>query len=136
MTSAVAVLTEAEGCAVGGVVRVPVVKGLKDTIEALQRGLDVSEDALADAVGVNARSVGRWREGLTFPQREARDCLDRLSALVDRLYDTFTSVDAVRAWLYADSRYLGYLKPVDAIRAGRIDRVTAALDAFDAGLFI
>lgn len=54
---------------------------------------------------------------------------------MDRLYDTFTGADAVRAWLYADSRYLGYLKPVDALRSGRIDRVLAALDASDTGLF-
>jgi hypothetical protein len=38
--------------------------------------------------------------------------------------------------MHADNRYLGYLRPVDAIRSGRIDRVTAALDAFDAGTFI
>lgn len=54
---------------------------------------------------------------------------------MDRLYDTFTGADAVRAWLHADSRCLGYLRPVDALRAERIDRVLAALDASDSGLF-
>ena len=34
------------------------------------------------------------------------------------------------------NRYLGGMTPADAVRAGRIDRVEAALEAFDSGVFL
>ncbi|MHB1005347.1 MAG: MbcA/ParS/Xre antitoxin family protein [Chloroflexota bacterium] len=57
-------------------------------------------------------------------------------ALRHRLLGTFTTAEAARAWLNAANRYLGGLTPADALRVGRLDRVEAALEALDSGVFI
>lgn len=53
--------------------------------------------------------------GETHPQRTARE---RLAELLE------------------PSRYLGGIRPAEAIRAGRADRVEAALDVLDSGVFV
>jgi hypothetical protein len=59
-----------------------------------------------------------------------------LNALHHRLCDTFGGSEARRAWLRASNRHLGGLAPADAMRAGRVDRVDAALEALDSGVYV
>jgi hypothetical protein len=59
-----------------------------------------------------------------------------LLGLDARLRETFDSAEAIRGWLNAENRYLGGLTPAEAVRAGRVDRVEAALEALDSGVFI
>lgn len=40
------------------------------------------------------------------------------------------------AWLNANSAYLGGIKPLAALRVGRIDAVDAAIEALDSGVFL
>jgi len=70
-----------------------------------------------------------------FPQRTRRR-LDQLSQVKDHLYQTFSSAQAVHAWMNNDSPYLGGLQPAEVLRAGRIDRIEAALSALDYGAFV
>jgi hypothetical protein len=42
----------------------------------------------------------------------------------------------VREWLHAPNHSLGGFSPVAALRLGRVDRVEAALDALDGGIFV
>jgi hypothetical protein len=86
---------------------------------------------------VSPRSPDRWREG-TYPQTETREKLATLDALYQRLMISFGDDDAeaLHTWLHADNRYLGGLKPDDALKAGRFDRVEAALVARDEGFFV
>jgi transcriptional regulator with XRE-family HTH domain len=109
---------------------------LTQLIEALGASLGLSRSDLAQAVGVTSRSIDRWLSGDAFPQREARDRLASLESLAERLHETFTTEDAARAWLHDATRYLGGLTPADALRAGRLDRVEAALEALDSGIFV
>jgi transcriptional regulator with XRE-family HTH domain len=102
----------------------------------LSRDLGFSTATLAQATGTSPRTVERWRSGETLPQRGARRQLAILLALDMRLRETFDSAEAIRAWLNAENRYLGGLTPTEAVRAGRIDRVEAALEALDSGVFI
>ena len=67
------------------------------------------------------------------PRHGAKDCLEALAALDERLNETFVSWEAARSWLAAPSRYLGDLAPIEAIRAGRTDRVMALVEAIDSG---
>lgn len=97
--------------------------------------LRVPEEMLAGALAVDVRALSRWRQGM-HPQRATRERLAALDRLHGRLVESFGDADDLRAWLNADSRYLGGLKPVEALGAGRLDRVEAALEALDSGFFV
>jgi transcriptional regulator with XRE-family HTH domain len=101
----------------------------------VERELGLTAAELAGALGVSQRTVGRWRTGATLPQRAARDRLAELSDLNRRLHETFAD-EAVPVWLRAPNRYLGDLTPAELLRLGRLDRVGAALEVVDSGIFL
>ena len=109
---------------------------LEGILEQLETQFGLSSGQLATAVGTTSRTLDRWRTGESFPQREARHRLDHLIALSERLDETFATPESVLAWLRANSTYLGGLKPVEVLQAGRVDRVLAAIEALDSGAFL
>lgn len=106
-------------------------------VEELQRDLGLSINDLAAALQVEPRTVQRWRVGNgTRPQREARHRLVALLRLRQGLHEFFESAEYGRDWLNEPSRYLGWMTPVDAIRAGQPDRAEAALEVMREGMLI
>ena len=105
-------------------------------IEALEGGLGIEGGELAAVLGASARTVERWRTGRTYPQHEARERLAELVAVETHLGETFDGPESGRAWLRSGNPYLGGLAPLEALRAGRADRVQAALEALDSGVFV
>lgn len=103
-------------------------------IAELETRLGIEEREIALALGISTRSLNRWSSGETHPQRESRMRLARLLTLAERLEEAFG--ENANEWLESDSRYLGGLKPIEALRAGRIDRVEDALEALDSGIFL
>lgn len=103
-------------------------------IAKLESVLDMGEVEIAAALGASPRSLRRWGSGESHPQRGSRARLARLVALTERLEETFG--ENVGDWLYADSRYLGGMKPIEALKAGRVDRVEDALEALDSGVVL
>lgn len=108
----------------------------RQALDTLEKGLGFSEDELAQALGTSRRTLQRWRMGTAYPQQAMRQRLGELLQLYERVRDTFEGPDAPRRWLRNPSRYMGGLTPVEAIRVGRLDRVTAALEALDSGVFL
>ncbi len=105
-------------------------------IQQLVDELGLSPADIARALNIDTRTLARWRSGATYPQHDGRARLVELLALNHRLRASFQTMEAARGWLGDPSRYLGGLSPRDALRAGRIDRVTAALEALDSGVFL
>lgn len=105
-------------------------------VEQLETDLYLTSDDLARVLNANVRTVERWRAGQTYPQLEARHRLAALVGLRNHLQEIFATPEAVREWLQTPSRYLGWLSPLDALRAGRVDWVRAALEALDSGIFL
>lgn len=105
-------------------------------VESIERGLGLSGSELAAALGSSPKTVERWRSGQTYPQHEARERLARLLALVEHLGETFRDRETAHSWLRTGSFYLGGLTPAEVLHAGRADRVEAALEALDSGVFI
>ncbi len=99
--------------------------------------LGVTDVMLSTALGVAPRALVRWREGI-YPQTATRSKVEVLSGLYQRLSKSFSADDeeALHAWLFAENRFLGGLRPVEALRASRFDRVEAALTALDEGFFV
>jgi uncharacterized protein (DUF2384 family) len=106
------------------------------TVQRLEEDLGLTTGELAGALGATPRTLERWRAGATHPQREARRRLAALLNLDEHLWDTFTDWEVAREWLRAPNPYLGDLTPAGALRAGRADRVEAALEALDSGVFV
>lgn len=104
--------------------------------ELMGDGIGLSARELADALDATTRTIERWRTEGAHPQRETRRRLAELLDLDRHLLETFGEREAARAWLEAPSRYLGGLKPIEAVRVGRFDRVEAALEALDSGVFL
>lgn len=112
-----------------------VVRSVGETVEQVGRTLVLSDAEIATALGVAPRTVDRWRRGDAVPQRETRERLVALVTLGEHVRETLDD-DAAGGWLRAENRYLGGLTPLEAIRAGRPDRVAAALEVIDSGIFL
>lgn len=84
-------------------------------IEAVLR---LTPREVAFVMDTDPRTVERWRSGDAHPQRGARGKLAELVSLSEALAEVFGGdLDAVRDWLQAPSRYLGGMRPIEAIRA-------------------
>jgi hypothetical protein len=105
-------------------------------LDTLEKSLGVAEDELAQALNSNPRTLKRWRAGTAYPQQLARQRLAELLRLEERVNQTFRGRSAARRWFNSESRYLGGMTPAEAIRVGRLDRVEAALEALDSGVFL
>jgi putative toxin-antitoxin system antitoxin component (TIGR02293 family) len=102
-------------------------------IRQLQADLGLDERGLAMALGVDKRTLSRWISGDNYPQREARKRLQALVQLHHALLLMWRDMDAARTWLHRPSPYLGHTEPIELVRAGRYDRVEAALEAINSG---
>jgi transcriptional regulator with XRE-family HTH domain len=112
---------------------VPVDISLGSAIGRLKADLGMDDYALAQALRVDRRTLTRWISGETYPRQDGRDRLHALAALHARLGLTWKTAGGARRWLHRPSPYLGHAEPADMIRAGRFDRVEAALEAIDSG---
>lgn len=108
----------------------------KQALVQIQERLGLTDKDLEAALDVTGRTLDRWRQGAAYPQRDARQRMNELLSLSDALADNFDAPEAIRAWMHAESRYLGGLTPAEAVRAGRIDRVLLALQALEAGVYL
>lgn len=110
---------------------------LRERADLIRREWGWSPTELANALGVPETPILFWLAGDALPSEAVQPRLDSLLKLYARLQEVFSGDSiTVRQWLYAPSKYLGGLTPVDAIRAGRIDRAEAALEALESGVFI
>lgn len=108
----------------------------RQAVGALKSDLHLSIRNLGTILGTDPRNIQRWVSGESYPQRTFRRRLHGLVELHRHLGETFVTMEAAREWLAAPSRYLAGLTPLDALRAGRVDRVENALEAIDSGVFL
>ena len=105
-------------------------------IQALESDLGLTIKDLQAILDTTSRNINRWVAEEAYPQHEARRRLAALMALRRHLGETFTAMEGARDWLRCPSRYLSGMTPLEAIRAGRVDRAEAALGALDAGVYL
>lgn len=105
-------------------------------IELLQRDLGLTMKDLQIVLDTTPRNIERWTTEQAHPQTKAKTQLAMLMEFHRHLAAMFTDWEAARSWLNSPSRYLGSLTPIEALRAGRLDRARMALMALDAGVFV
>ena len=105
-------------------------------VRALQEKLQLTDEQLAWVVGVEGRTINRWRHKRNFPHGKNREALEALQDVVRRLDESFVDREGSRQWLNTPSRYLGQFTPRDALLARRIDRVVGALEGIASGVYL
>ena len=108
----------------------------RQAIERLEHDLGLTPADLCGALGITRRTLERWRSGESYPQKESRERLSELSDLNEYFQDAFINDEAVREWVHAKSRYLGWLTPAEAIRLGKLDRARGALEVIEYGIYL
>src|SRR5688572_3606535 len=111
----------------------PIQITLKPALDQLEHDFGLSSRELAQALGVDRRTLERWASGDTFPRHAARDRLLALVAVHARLAELFETAEDMRTWLHRPLPFLGRMAPIDAVKVGRIESVDAALEAIDEG---
>ena len=109
---------------------------LAQVLDRLGRDLGLSPAELATVLNTTSAETAGWRAGAGGPPDEVGERLTKLRELYWRLCDTFNPPAIIPAYLRTGLPYLGGLTPADALLAGRVDRVEAALDALDHGIFV
>jgi hypothetical protein len=108
----------------------------RQAVQQLEADLGLSAKDLTGALSVDRKTLERWVSGETYPQREARKRLIALLGLRDHLAESFDDLAGAREWLSAPAGYLGGITPAEALRTGRMDRVEAALEVLESGIFV
>jgi uncharacterized protein (DUF2384 family) len=101
-------------------------------VEALSRDFR-SQRKLAEALGVSPAQVTRWRRGRGIDPRNAErvDMLELVMSVLLRLYEP----EAAELWLRGTNPHLRDRRPIDLIRAGRVQDVLGAISAERAGSY-
>jgi putative toxin-antitoxin system antitoxin component (TIGR02293 family) len=85
--------------------------------------LGLSQEALAQALGVSARTIVRWEGQTAVPSRLARDRLERLAEVV-RLAEQIFPGPALASWLETPNPTLGDRTPLEVLATrGGLDEV-------------
>jgi hypothetical protein len=109
---------------------VPVATAAK--IEALSRDFK-TQSAVADLLGVSRSRVTRWLkgEGIDPLNAERVDLLELVWANLLRIYEP----EAARAWLFGLNPNVGDRRPIDLVRAGKLEELLRAIRAERADSF-
>jgi hypothetical protein len=111
------------------------IRSYPEILDQLRRDLALSGEELAAILGLPSPALLQGpAAGHPLPASAVRR-LEQLIVLNDRLRDSFQP-EGITVWLRTGSRYLHGESPIAALTNGRFDRVTTALDALDAGIFL
>lgn len=108
-------------------------KVAKDTIDQARKMLGLDYVELASALGVDRRTVFRYRAKTTVPSPAVRARLGKLREIAHLLDAVFASHDAQLEWLYSPVPLLRDRCPIELIREGKLDEVLSILAGVHTG---
>ncbi len=103
------------------------------SVKPLLEYLDLSQEKIADLIGVSSRTLSRWKNDSTIGILPSKALLE-----IDRIsrkgIETFGDADLFKAWLYQSNIALGDVTPIDMLaKPYGIELVEGALEALDHG---
>lgn len=105
-------------------------------VKTLQADLGLTMRDLQTILDTAPQHIERWARDAAYPQTKSRQRLAELMVFHGHLEAMFTDWEGARDWLHVPSRYLAGLTPLEAMRAGRVDRAREALLALSAGVYL
>jgi len=111
-------------------------KAAEEAIESAHEALGLGYGELASALGVDRRTVLRYRQRRTVPTPRIRARLEKLRELRHLLAEVFAGPGEGLEWLYSPVELLRDRRPIDLVRHGELDEVVAVLSGIHSGAYI
>jgi uncharacterized protein (DUF2384 family) len=105
----------------------------KETIEAALEDFGLSRVELASALGVDRRTLLRYRNRVNVPSRQVRAKMEKIREIQHLLSELFDGRDAQLEWLCSPVPLLRGGRPIDLLRRGDMDEVLSVLAGLHSG---
>jgi uncharacterized protein (DUF2384 family) len=105
------------------------------TLTWVRDGLELTDLEIGRVLGVDRKTVRRWRERQSVPSVTHRRQLERLHQLRHLLETSFRSPEAGHRWLHTPAPGLGGRTPLGVLGEGELDAVIQLLGTLAAGAF-
>lgn len=107
---------------------------MQGQVPALRAELGLSQEALAQALGVSSRTVARWEEGAATPSPLAQTRLRLLAEIHEKARRLFKGKEA-EAWLRTPNPVLGGRPSLERLRGpGGLEEVRDLLGRIEWGI--
>lgn len=111
-------------------------KAAEEAIESAHEALGLGYGDLAAALGVDRRTVLRYRQHRTIPTPRVRARLEKLRELRHLIGEVFAGPDDGLEWLYSPVELLRGRRPIDLVREGALDEVISVLAGLHTGAHV
>lgn len=105
------------------------------TLAWARETLELTDPEIGRALGVDRKTVQRWREQQSAPSVTHRREMEKLHQLRHFLETGFRTPDASERWLHAPSPGLSGRTPLGVLGSGDLDTVLQLLGTLAAGAF-
>ncbi len=108
-------------------------KTARETVERAHETFGLPYTELADALGVDRRTLLRYRKESHAPSPRVRAQLEKVREIRHLLLELFQNEDEAVEWLYSPAPALRGRRSIDLIRGGELDDVIHVLAGLYAG---
>ncbi|MDA2921127.1 MbcA/ParS/Xre antitoxin family protein [Desulfobacterota bacterium AH_259_B03_O07] len=105
------------------------------TIENAQKAFGLKYVELASALGVDRRTLLRYRRNLSVPSEKVRARMGKIREIRHLMEEVFKGSEAQLEWLYSPVPLLRGQRPIDLMRKGKLDEVLSVLAGLYSGSF-
>ena len=105
------------------------------TVSWAHDALELTDAEIGQALGVDRKTVQRWRDRESVPSVTHRRQMEKLQQLRFLLETSFRSAAVGQRWLHAPSRALQGRTPIAVLADGDLDAVIQLLGTLAAGAF-
>ncbi len=102
-------------------------QALQRELEKTKDLLDVSWKEVADVFDAAERTIHRWRKGESKPQPSHKKRLEQMNDLLDLMNEIFKKKESLREWLHTKIPALNNRRPINLLKASRIEEVREVL---------
>src|SRR5574337_491941 len=106
------------------------------TLGWAERELELTDPELGRALGVDRKTIFRWRRRESAPAREQRRRMEKLTQLKWLIENAFRTPAIGKAWLYHPAPALKGRSPVSVLIEGDLDQVLALLATHVSGAHV
>jgi uncharacterized protein (DUF2384 family) len=112
------------------------IRAAKHAIQLVDESLGLNNAQVASAIGVNERTLYRYKSAENAPSPAVVDQLSKLREITQLLSEIFTDKNAQFEWLYSAAPVFRGQRPIDMIKKGDLDKVISILSGVQSGTFI